>query len=189
MPPAQRIAPMTYHPSLRPRSSRGPLRTSAAASTAAVTVHTAEKRLQATPYGRKANSRAHAASRRMNSGVPGGCGMPNDRALAMNSPASQKVTSGASVARYTPSSTAPAIQAPCSAPSLAAPLRARLEARLFRTRSRRDASEHVPKLRRGQVAPESSLHRRRNGGRLLRHDEHERVGLLAEAQRRSVSRT
>src|SRR5690242_21377764 len=78
MPPAQRIAPMTYHPSLRPRSNLGPPRTSAAASTAAVTVHAAEKRLQATAYGRNANSRAHTASTSTKSGVPGGWGIPNE---------------------------------------------------------------------------------------------------------------
>ena len=32
-----------------------------------------------------------------NSGVPGGCGMPSTCAAAMNSPASQNVTPGASV--------------------------------------------------------------------------------------------
>lgn len=35
----------------------------------------------------------------MKSGVPGGWGMPSVRAAAMNSPASQKVTDGASVDR------------------------------------------------------------------------------------------
>jgi len=34
-----------------------------------------------------------------NSGVPGGCGMPRMREVAMNSPASQNVTEGARVKR------------------------------------------------------------------------------------------
>ena len=44
------------------------------------------------------------------SGVPGGCGIPSTRAAAMNSPASQNVTPGASVSTY-PSSTSSATPA------------------------------------------------------------------------------
>src|SRR5256714_2354967 len=98
MPPAQRTPPSTYQPSLRPRSNRGPRAMSATLSTPVVAVQSAENRLHATAYGRNGKSRAQSARSRMKSGVPGGWGMPNDLALAMNSPASQKVTSGASVA-------------------------------------------------------------------------------------------
>ena len=45
------------------------------------------------------------------SGVPGGCGMPNPFAAAMNSPASQKVTPGAIVDRYTSASATPTAHA------------------------------------------------------------------------------
>ena len=40
---------------------------------------------------------AHTLTSSTKSGVPGGCGIPSEWAAAMNSPASQKVTSGASV--------------------------------------------------------------------------------------------
>src|SRR4051812_22454113 len=71
--------------------------TSRPVSPAATAVATAENRFVATAYGRKNQSFAQTFSTRMKSGVPGGCGMPSERVAAMNSPASQNVTSGASV--------------------------------------------------------------------------------------------
>src|SRR5438309_3491099 len=41
-------------------------------------VDAAEKRFVATANGRNARIRAHVLSMRMNSGVPGGCGMPSE---------------------------------------------------------------------------------------------------------------
>ncbi len=69
-----------------------------ALSPTAAAVHTPEKRFVAVANGRNPSRCAHALSSAMNSGVPGGCGMPSVFAAAMNSPASQNVTLGASVA-------------------------------------------------------------------------------------------
>src|SRR5690242_8671264 len=106
--PAHAIAAIMHQPSSsRPCIPRvHPVRR--AARTTAVAVQKAEKRLVATANGTR---RAQTFSRKTYSGVPGGCGIPSECAAAMNSPASQKVTSGARVAPYTTTRRAPPIHA------------------------------------------------------------------------------
>jgi hypothetical protein len=71
---------------------------SAAVSPPAAAVHAAERRLTAATGDRtEASARDQRFATRTYSGVPGGCGMPRVCAAAANSPASQKVTSGAAV--------------------------------------------------------------------------------------------
>ncbi len=59
----------------------------------------AESRFRRQAYSPKGKSIAQTWATITKSGVPGGCGTPNVFAAAMNSPASQKVTDGASVTR------------------------------------------------------------------------------------------
>jgi hypothetical protein len=61
-------------------------------------VHTADRKFVATANGRNDSNFPHTFSSNTKIGVPGGCGIPSTRAAAMNSPESQNVTLGASVA-------------------------------------------------------------------------------------------
>src|SRR5688572_7761401 len=53
---------------------------------------------------------------------------------------------------------------------------------------RRLSRQQVAKLRRRQVPREAAMARDRDGGRLLGHDDDERVGLLGEAERGAMTR-
>ena len=64
----------------------------------ALVAHSAENRFTIGATGAHGTRCVHALAARTNSGVPGGCGMPSVWIAARNSPASQKVTDGASVA-------------------------------------------------------------------------------------------
>src|SRR5439155_20320289 len=105
--------------------------------------------------------------------------MPSAWALAMNSPASQNVTSGASVSRYTVSSAAPASHAPRRALMLRSsrPSRARFESLLLDDLAGRLPRQHVTNLRGRQVAIQPTLHRGRNRRCLLGHDDDDGVRL------------
>jgi hypothetical protein len=70
-----------------------------AASPPATAVHAAASRFVATAVGRRSSSNLQARPTRMNSGVPGGCGIPSDSIADANSPASHSVTLGARLAR------------------------------------------------------------------------------------------
>jgi hypothetical protein len=66
---------------------------------AAAELSSALSRLVRKAYSPMGNSMAQTWAIMTKSGVPGGWGMPSVFAAAMNSPASQKVTVGASVSR------------------------------------------------------------------------------------------
>jgi hypothetical protein len=63
-------------------------------------VHAAEKRFVASAVGSGQSARRHARAASIQSGVPGGCGIPAECTAAISSPASQSVGPGAAVAAY-----------------------------------------------------------------------------------------
>src|SRR6267154_324223 len=119
---------------------------------------------------------------RTNSGVPGGCGTPSTLAAVMNSPASHSVTVGASVMTKpmrTRSATAAA--------SRYGGLGGRLSHALAALEMRDGAGEEIAHLLRGEMPVQESVTCDRDRGRLFRHDEHRRVTLLRQPERRAVA--
>src|SRR5260221_9245400 len=100
----------------------------------------------------------------------------------MNSPASHRVTVGASVIRY-PSRTRAATAAAARYGGRSGSRRGHPLATL---EVGDDAGEEVAHLLRREVAIEQTVTRDGNRRRLLRHDQHCGVGLLREAQRGAV---
>src|SRR5688572_33280921 len=93
------MVPNARPPAIAATWSRVQRETRAVAIPADAAVHTAASRFVATAVERKNQPVRQARAIRMYSGVPGGCGIPNDSTADANSPASQSVTPGASVAR------------------------------------------------------------------------------------------
>src|SRR5687767_12852179 len=117
--------------------------------------------------------------------------MPNVCTAAMNSPASQNVRPGASVATYATRRMKPPTHGPahdrwatrdsrpgsllsspafgCSAPT--ARLHSHLDDRMLRARPRRAARDHVAYLQSAQVPEEAAIARDGDDRRLLGHDD------------------
>src|SRR5216110_1216617 len=105
------------------RIKRSPTRNQHPAATALVT---AARRLIRIAYPAASGSRPQTCARIVNSGLPGGCGMPSTYAAAMYSEVSQNCVVGARVAMYSssaPAATRPAIRygGRCSEVSFMAP--------------------------------------------------------------------
>src|SRR5437667_12043749 len=117
-----------------------------------------------------------------NNGVPGGCGMPRTFAAVMNPPASHSVTVGARVITY-PMRTRKAT----AAASRYGGLGGRLSHALAALEVRDGAGEQIADLLRREVAIQEAVAGDGDRRGFLRDDQHRRIGLFRQSQRRAVA--